>query len=100
MGEKMIESRLPRGIFGKLVKWSFILFNLFMVYALVSGMSNATEGMEELTSDAELAGAAIGTGLGAMMIVGIWIAGVIILTPVLFLTRGKKVLEKVESTKI
>ena len=96
MGEKIVESRLPRGFFGKLVKWSFILFNLLMAFWLIGGMSDASDSMSELTSEAEQIGAAIGTGLGAAMIVGIWIAGVIILTPVLFLTRGKKVLEKIE----
>jgi uncharacterized membrane protein len=95
MGEKMIESRLPRGIFGKIVKWTFILFNLFMIFALVTGFNAATENINELQSEAEQAGRAIGTGLGVAVILGVWVIGVIIMTPVLFLTRGKKVLEKV-----
>lgn len=49
-----------------------------------------------MTSEAEQIGATIGTGIGTMLVIGIWIAGVIILTPVVFLTRGKKVLERVE----
>lgn len=97
MGEKMVETRMPRGIFGKLVKWTFILFNIVMVFWLFAGMNSASDRMADMASDAEQIGYAVGTGLGAAMIIGLWIAGVIILTPVLFLTRGKKVLEKVES---
>ncbi len=96
MGEKMIESRLPRSFFGKLVKGSFIFFNIIMGFWLFAGLNNASEKMAGMASEAEQIGASIGTGLGAALIVGVWMAGVIILTPVLFLTRGKKVLEKVE----
>ena len=96
MTEKLVESRLPRSFFGKIIKWIFVLFNLFMLLWLVGGMNSASDNMSGMTNEWEQAGAAIGTSIGAFMIMGIWVFGVIVLTPVLFLTRGKKVLEKIE----
>lgn len=80
--------KLKRGFFGKLVKWSFIGFNIFMAIWLIAGMGAATEGMESM-SEAEKAGAAIGTGIGAAMILGIWVLGDIILGLFVLLTRPK-----------
>ncbi len=77
-----------RSIFGKIIKWSFILFNLLMLVWIIGGVGSATEGMDAM-SGAEQAGAAIGTGLGAMMLVGIWIAGDIILGLFVLFTRPK-----------
>jgi len=84
-----IQLRKPkRGFFGKLIKWSFIGFNILMAIWLVAGMGKATEGMEAL-SGAEQAGAAIGTGLGAAMIFGIWFFGDIVLGLFVLFTRPK-----------
>jgi len=77
-----------RSVLGKIIKWGFIGFNVLMVVWLVGGMTSATKGMEGL-SGAEQAGAAIGTGLGAMMIVGIWVVGDIILGLFVLFTRPK-----------
>lgn len=41
-----------RTFFGKLIKWIFILFNLFMIYALVKGMGGAGQVINEATSEA------------------------------------------------
>lgn len=84
-----VQLRKPkRGFFGKLIKWTFILFNVFMGWWLVAGMQAATKGMEA-TSGAEHAGAAIGTGLGAAMIIGLWVFGDIILGLFVLFTRPK-----------
>ncbi len=84
-----VQLRKPkRGVFGKLIKWSFIGFNILMTAWLVGGMGTATENMEAL-SGAEKAGAAIGTGLGAAMIFGIWVFGDIILGSFVLFTRPK-----------
>jgi len=77
-----------RGIFGKIIKWSFILFNILMLIWIIGGVGSATDGMDAM-SGAEQAGAAIGTGLGAMMLIGIWIAGDIILGLFVLFTRPK-----------
>ena len=84
-----VQLRKPkRSFFGKIVKWGFILFNILMVVWLVGGMTAATEGMQAM-SEAEQAGAAIGTGIGAMMILVIWVFGDIILGLFFLFTRPK-----------
>lgn len=84
-----VQLRKPtRSGFGKIVKWGFIVFNIFMIIWFVTGMNAATEGMEKL-SEAEQAGAAIGTGIGAMMIIFIWGFGVVVGGVFMLLTRPK-----------
>ena len=80
--------KLKRGLFGQLAKWGFILFNIFMAYSIFVGMGAATEGMEAM-GEAEQAGAAIGTGLGAMMLISVWVFGDIILGLFVLFTRPK-----------
>ena len=77
-----------RSFFGKLIKWGFILFNIFMAWVLISGM-NAASKIVESSSGASQAGAAIGTGLGAAMIIGLWGFGAIILGLFVLFTRPK-----------
>lgn len=85
-----VQLRKPtRSFFGKLVKWSFALFNILMAVWLVGGMSSATKHMGTAMSEAEKAGAAIGTGLGAAVILGIWVCGAIILGLFVLFTRPK-----------
>lgn len=80
--------KLTRGFFGKIIKWTFIGFNILMAIWMVSGMSAATKSMEGL-SGAEQAGAAIGTGIGAIVIWGIWAIGAVILGLFVLFTRPK-----------
>lgn len=84
-----VQLRKPkRGFFGKLIKYSFIGFNILMAIWLVVGMGAATEGMEAM-SEAEKAGTAIGAGLGMTMIFGIWVFGDIVLGLLVLFTRPK-----------
>ncbi len=78
-----------RGVLGKLIKYGFIAFNILMVIWLVTGMQGASEVIETSTTGAEEAGAVIGTGLGAAMIVAIWVAGDFILGLFVLFTRPK-----------
>ncbi|HAS0824742.1 TPA: hypothetical protein O8L21_004379 [Enterobacter cloacae] len=78
-----------RSLFGKAIKWAFILFNLFMIYCLFAGLDGSGEVINHATSDAERAGAAIGTGLGLMAIASVWVIGDIIIGILVFLTRPK-----------
>lgn len=78
-----------RSLFGKIVKYTFIGFNILMLVWFIGGMASASKGIENATTEAEQAGAAIGTGLGAMFIIFIWIAGAVILGIMAFLTRAK-----------
>jgi hypothetical protein len=61
-----------------------------MVYWLVGGLISVSD--IETHSDAERVGAAIGTTLGVSMIIGLWVAGDIILGIFVLLTRGTKVI--------
>lgn len=79
-----------RSLFGKIVKYTFIGFNILMLVWFIGGMASASKGIENATTEAEQAGAAIGTGLGAMFIIFIWIAGAVILGIMAFLTRAKR----------
>lgn len=79
-----------RTILGKIIKYSFIGFNLLMLFWFVSGMSLASEVVIDASSDAEQAGAAIGTGIGAMIIIMIWVLGDFILGLLTLFTRPKK----------
>jgi len=84
-----VQLRKPkRSGFGKLVKWGFIAFNILMLIWFVGGMNAATEGVG-MMSEAEQAGAAIGTGLGAMMIFAIWGFGDIVGGIFFLITRPK-----------
>lgn len=78
-----------RSLFGKIVKYTFIGFNILMLVWFIGGMSSASKGIENATTEAEQAGAAIGTGLGAIFIIFIWIVGAVILGIMAFLTRAK-----------
>ncbi len=77
-----------RGFFGKLIKYGFIFFNFIMAVWLIGGVGSASKGMDSL-SGAEQAGVAIGTGLGAMFILVIWVIGAIVGGIFLLLTRPK-----------
>jgi len=77
-----------RTIFGKIIKWIFIVFNIIMAWWMIGGVGGAVEKTANLNG-AEQVGAAIGTGLGAMMIGGIWLLGVIVLGLFVLLTRPK-----------
>ena len=79
-----------RSTFGKIVKYSFIGFNILMLLWFVVGMGGAADGINNAGSEAEQAGAAIGTGLGAMVIIFIWVAGDVVLGLMTLLTRAKK----------
>lgn len=85
-----VQLRKPkRGFMGKLFKWAFIGFNALMVLWLATGMGSVSSSYGELASDAERAGAAIGTGIGMTLIMVIWAIGAIILGLFVMFTRPK-----------
>ena len=71
--------KAKRGFFGTVFKWLFILFNVLMVWWMVEGIGITSDAVTTAGSGAEQTGAAIGSGLGMMMIFGIWVVGDIIL---------------------
>lgn len=78
-----------RTFMGKVFKWLFILFNVLMLIWLVGGVGSSAEVINSATSEAERAGAAIGTGLGASIILTLWVIGDIILGLFVLFTRPK-----------
>jgi hypothetical protein len=82
--------KTKRTTFGKLIKWSFIGFNILMLLWMIVGVGGAAETIDTAGSSAEKAGAAIGTGIGAMMIIFVWVAGDVVLGLMTLLTRAKK----------
>ncbi len=94
---KMTEGRIVRtektvrGPFGKIVKWSFILFNALMLVWMVSGLAAVGHSYNSAGSSAEQAGTAIGGTIGAGLILFIWVAGDVILGLFVLLTKGKKI---------
>ena len=82
-----------RTVVGKIFKYLFVAFNLFMAFALFQGCSAASDGMQQTSSDAETAGAAIGTALGVGMLLFLWLVGDVILGLFVLFTRRKKLVE-------
>lgn len=78
-----------RGFFGKIIKYTFIAFNILMLWWMIAGVGAASEHIESSTNEAQRAGAAIGTGLGAMMILFIWAIGDVVLGILVLFTRAK-----------
>ncbi len=77
-----------RSVFGKICKWSFIVFNVLMLIWIVTGVGGNAAKMQGM-SEAEQAGAAVGTGIGVMMLVVLWVFGDIILGLFTLFTRPK-----------
>ena len=92
MGRSVRTEIRQRGIFGKVVKWTFILFNVLMPVWMLSTCSSAGTMMTDAHSDAEKAGTAIGATVASGMLLFVWMAGVIILGALVLLTRGKKLI--------
>lgn len=81
-----------RGPFGKIVKWTFILFNVLMLVWMLSTCASAGEVMNQAQSDAEQAGTAIGATVASGMLLFLWTAGDVILGMMVLFTRGKKLI--------
>lgn len=77
-----------RSIFGKIMKWSFILFNVLMLIWLVTGMNRAVDNIGEINSVHD-AGSAVGAGIGAVMLIVIWLLGDLFLGIFVVFTRPK-----------
>lgn len=78
-----------RTVLGKIIKWCFILFNIFMIYSVFKGMGGAGEVVANASSQAEQAGAAIGVGLGMTALAIMWVIGDIIIGMLVLFTRPK-----------
>jgi hypothetical protein len=78
-----------RGFFGKLFKWTFILFNVLMAFWLFSYFGSIGEIVSTSESEAAQAGATIGATIATSMIMGFWVFGDIILGLLVLFTKPK-----------
>lgn len=78
-----------RTFFGKICKWTFILFNLLMIAWMWSAWGIVDEQMGSSLSEAERAGTAIGGGMATTFLLFIWALGDIILGLMVLFTRPK-----------
>lgn len=85
-----IEKR-KRGFFGKIFLGLFWVFNALMLWAVIAGAGASVDTAQSYASDAERAGATIGTALGMGFLLFVWVAGAVILGLFALLTRGNKV---------
>jgi hypothetical protein len=85
-----MEKKPQRSPMGKIIKWMFILFNIGMLIWLIGGVSDASSHIDTIKNEDEKAGAEIGTGIGALVIIFIWVAGDIILGMLTYFTRAKR----------
>jgi hypothetical protein len=81
-----------RTMFGKIVKWTFIIFNVLMLIWLVSSCAAVGDISSNASNDAERAGAAIGAGLGVTFLLFVWGVGDVILGLFVLFTRRKKLI--------
>jgi hypothetical protein len=81
-----------RTLFGKIVKWVFLGFNVLMLIWMVFAFAAVGDMNHQAVNDAERAGAAIGTGLGMTFLLFVWGVGDVILGLFVLLTRRKKLI--------
>lgn len=87
---KFGEVEKPKRTFiGKIIKFIFIAFNIFMAWWMFEGMSGASDVISTSGNQYEKAGAQIGTAIGFSFILGVWALGDIILGLFVLLTRPK-----------
>ena len=81
-----------RGIFG----WFFLLlfwgWQILMAYSVVMGLAGSGNDMARYTTEAERAGAAIGTTIGFSILLTLWAVGSVVFGALAFFTRGKKII--------
>lgn len=87
-----------RTLMGKIFKYTFIVFNVLMLFALFKGCSAASEGITNASvgseyPDAATAGATIGAGLAMGTLLFLWLVGDVILGLFVLFTRRKKIVE-------
>lgn len=77
-----------RTVFGKICLGLFIVFNVIMALWLFGGVHSNVQQMQAL-SGAHKTGAALGTTIGAMLILLLWALGDVILGLFTFFTRPR-----------
>jgi Na+-driven multidrug efflux pump len=97
MARTIRTERRKRGFFGWVFLILFFIFNALMLYGTVAGLAQTGEQIGQAATEAERAGATIGTAIGVSMILIVWAAGALILGLLVMLTPGRKVI--IETTE-
>lgn len=71
----------------RVMTWVILLWNAVMAIWLGVGLATGANSVAHEATKAGQAGAEIGTGIGAALIIGVWVAGVVILG-VIWLVTG------------
>src|SRR4029453_18590626 len=87
-----------RTMIGKVFKYTFVAFNVLMLFLFLKGCAVASEGIsnagaESEYADAATAGATIGAGLAMGSLLFLWLVGDVILGLFVLFTRRKKIIE-------
>jgi hypothetical protein len=87
-----------RTVFGKIIKYLFIGFNVLMLFLLVMSCSTSGDAINNAASQAEYAdaataGATIGAGLVMGTLLFVWLVGDVVLGLFVLFTRRKKIVE-------
>lgn len=83
-----------RGIVGWIVLAVFWAFNLVMLLGALKGLREAGERAEAFAGTAAEGQVAFWNGMGLFMYFGIWFFGAAILGLMMWVTRGRKVVER------
>lgn len=82
--------KLKRGFFGKIFKFLFIAFNIFMALWMFSYFGVVSDAAKDTSNSARQAGAAIGGALGTGFLLFLWGIGDLILGLFVLFTRPRK----------
>ncbi len=83
---------------GKLFRLVFWAFNALMLYLLIRYWSQVGQHFRSLAEHGQ-AGATIGTAIGSMMVLIVWLLGAGILGALVLATRGPRILVPIETTE-
>ena len=85
-----------RSFAGKLIKWAFVGFNVFMAVWIVGGLYSVSK--IPTHSVAQQIGSGVGVAIGVTMLLILWALGDLILGILVLVTRGNKVVIEESST--
>lgn len=89
------ERRLPRSGFGKVAKWTFVLFNVWMVVEVARVLSVIGDARRSVTSGFGQAVVGVAGQNVLMEWLVFWLLGVVVLGAWMMATRGKRELVRV-----
>ena len=85
-----------RSFAGKLIKWTFVAFNILMAVWIVGGLYSVSK--IPTYSVAQQIGSGVGAAIGVTMLLILWALGDLILGILVLVTRGNKVIIEESST--